>query len=335
MDKFLEKEKIRDFLKELSKEHDVFVPKFENGMSFFGLWEGEDFSPDYSNTKKSPKEILFPQFETLFSFKGNNVEVPPFDDKKKIIFGIRPCDAKAIKVLDFVFFKDPQDPYYVSRRKNTLIVSLACKEPCPTCFCTSVGGSPVGRDGADLIIYPLSHGYLISSVTESGEKILESFTALKDAKDKDKKEAEAFEKRVFALVPKIDIDSEKIADRLESISKDFFGRIYRKCLGCGICTYLCPTCHCFDIDDETKGDEGKRIRLWDSCMYPIYTLHASGHNPRPTGKERWEQRLMHKFNHFVRNHNIFGCVGCGRCVRYCPVNLDIRKVLEDAMKEEI
>jgi ferredoxin len=106
-------------------------------------------------------------------------------------------------------------------------------------------------------------------------------------------------------------------------------RIHETCIGCGTCTYLCPTCHCFDISDEKFGSDQARVRLWDSCMYTLFTLHASGHNPRPTGKERMRQRVMHKFNYTVKNWGDIFCVGCGRCVRDCPVNLDIREVVNE------
>jgi len=112
----------------------------------------------------------------------------------------------------------------------------------------------------------------------------------------------------------------------------FWNTIHQKCLACGTCTYLFPTCHCFDISDEQKGDDGIRLRNWDSCMFPLFTLETSGHNPRPTQKERWRQRAMHKFKYYVDNFNAIACVGCGRCVMYCPVNIDIRKIVTDISK---
>jgi ferredoxin len=103
----------------------------------------------------------------------------------------------------------------------------------------------------------------------------------------------------------------------------------RKCLGCGTCSYLCPTCHCFDISDEVRDGAGRRVRTWDCCAFPQFTLHASGHNPRPTPKERWRQRIMHKFRYAVENFGIPFCVGCGRCIRNCPVSMDLRAALKE------
>jgi ferredoxin len=101
----------------------------------------------------------------------------------------------------------------------------------------------------------------------------------------------------------------------------------RKCIGCGTCTYLCPTCHCFDMQDESTLSKGARIRVWDSCMYPEYTHHASGHNPRPARMNRVRNRVYHKFNYFPKNAEEFGCTGCGRCIEYCSANIDIIEII--------
>jgi ferredoxin len=118
----------------------------------------------------------------------------------------------------------------------------------------------------------------------------------------------------------------------ENFEHPFWDTLHKKCLACGTCTFMCPTCHCFDIQDEVKAEDGKRMRNWDSCMFPLFTKETSGHNPRPSQKERWRQRVMHKFRYFVDNFNAIACVGCGRCVMYCPVNMDIRKIVEDISK---
>ena len=119
---------------------------------------------------------------------------------------------------------------------------------------------------------------------------------------------------------------------LDNLFEDpLWNKLAEKCLGCGICTYLCPACHCFDILDEEAGPDGKRIRIWDSCQFPLFTLQTSGFNPRPKVKERFRQRIMHKFSYLVDEHGVFGCSGCGRCVTACPVNLDIRQALNDIL----
>ena len=118
--------------------------------------------------------------------------------------------------------------------------------------------------------------------------------------------------------------SEKLEDSFDS---PFWDKIHQTCLACGICTFLCPTCHCFAFDDSRVDSKGERIRLWDCCQYPAFTLEASGHNPRISSRERMRQRIMHKFSYYVKNFGEVACVGCGRCVENCPINLDLREIV--------
>ena len=134
--------------------------------------------------------------------------------------------------------------------------------------------------------------------------------------------------------PGIEIDGLK--EKLDrSFENPIWQELTEKCLGCGVCTYLCPTCHCFDIVDETHASTGQRMRTWDSCQFPQFTLQASGVNPRATVKERFRQRVMHKFSYMIESYEQIGCVGCGRCVTECPVNLDIRHVVNSISKQEV
>ncbi len=124
------------------------------------------------------------------------------------------------------------------------------------------------------------------------------------------------------------IDATALAGKLSDIfDSDIWDRWHDRCLGCGTCTYLCPTCHCFDIAEEATNNIGQRVRNWDSCMFDLFTLHASGHNPRDLQRQRLRQRVMHKFSYTVDRYNQPFCVGCGRCVNRCPVNIDIREIL--------
>ena len=127
----------------------------------------------------------------------------------------------------------------------------------------------------------------------------------------------------------VNTDSLKDIDTIELYKAPFWEEVAFACINCGTCTYVCPTCWCFDIQDENHGKAGMRIRNWDSCMFPLFTLHGSGHNPRGTKLHRVRQRFMHKLKYYVDKYDSgIQCVGCGRCVRLCPVNIDIRRVCD-------
>ncbi|GAG99490.1 unnamed protein product, partial [marine sediment metagenome] len=189
--KIIKKKDILNLLKSLTKEYNIFVPVEENGdIRFSEFKSGQDISWDYRNTKISPKEILFPQTETLFSF-GPGAEVKPEGSapggKDYLIFGIRPCDTQAISLLDKVFGGDDfQDPYYLKRRKETTIVSLACNKPQITCFCTSLKGKPDNEEGADIILFDLGEDILARTVNKKGGKFIEKLSSwFKEAKESD------------------------------------------------------------------------------------------------------------------------------------------------------
>ncbi len=244
-----------------------------------------------------------------------------------MVSGPVPCDAKAISLLDNVFeAPDYKDVYYTNKREDTIIIGLRCNLPLSSCFCTSFSIEPFSRDGMDLLLVDIGEEYVVDVLTEKGEQILtEDFTGATDEQLKLAEEIK--DKAVKKIKSKVEIKGAK--EKLDKMFETtFWDGLSEKCLRCGVCAYLCPTCHCFDIVDEAVDSQG-RVRNWDSCMFSLFTLEASGHNPRPTGKERMRQRIMHKFNYFVENYKEPACVGCGRCVINCPVNIDVRRVLKE------
>jgi len=263
------------------------------------------------------------------AFAGEAGQAP-----EAVLFGVRPCDAHSYVLLDMLFDQEKyKDTFYIDKREKTIVISLACiHPPYTTCFCTSVDGSPVASEGADILLTEIGTDYLAEFITAKGEKLLSYFAEAPKADEKALAAKQAIAEKasqeikshipVKAIKPILDVNFEH----------PFWNTIHQKCLACGTCTYLCPTCHCFDISDEVKKNDGIRLRNWDSCMFPLFTKETSGHNPRTSQKERWRQRAMHKFKYFVDNFNAIACVGCGRCVMYCPVNIDIRKIVEDISK---
>lgn len=330
--KVIEKSELPVLVGELAKEYEVFAPVKEKSIVSFERISSESQAYlDFRNTKKSPKEVFFPQNETLFTYRTGKKDVEivesPAVKGKRVVLGARPCDARSFVLLDKFFSSgDHKDVYYLEKRKNTNIVGLACNNPLSTCFCTSLGGSPFGKEGMDLLLQDVNDKYLIETVTERGEELIKKFPWLKDAEKADIERAKKLSVDAETAVrSKVSVDG--VSEKLDRMFDDpLWDQIYQKCLGCGVCTFLCPTCCCFDILDEERNG-GKRVRIWDSCQFSCFTLEGSGHNPRPSGKERMRQRIMHKFNYFVKNYGESFCVGCGRCVQECPVNLDIREVV--------
>lgn len=327
----VKKERVNDFLNALRAGYRLYAPVAgQAGPVFAPVNGGTGWPWPAGNTLKSAKEVFLPQTEVLFTYRtspdGVQVEEARVEGRG-VLLGVRPCDARSLTMLDKVFAGEGvRDPYYTARRENTVVLGLACNEPGGTCFCTSLGGSPFGTAGCDLLWVDLGDRYLVRVLTERGKALVEGRPEFGPAGDADLAAARELEEGALGRLGTVPVQGVK--ERLDRLFTDpLWDRVYEKCLGCGTCTYLCPTCHCFDLTDEVVDGVGVRLRTWDACMYPLFTLHASGHNPRPTQKERFRQRIMHKFKYFVDNFRETACVGCGRCVRYCPVNIDIRSVL--------
>ena len=341
MAKILPKNEVAKLLDELIKDYTVIAPTREK--SFILLKEISSSSEvDLSlyntrvNTKIPPKECILPQTEVLYSYvnteSGIQLMTPPVDDRNKIIFGIRACDAKSFLLMDKFFSgREFDDKYFTQKRKNMLLIGMACNDPLSTCFCTSVGGHPHAKDGLDIQLVDINDKYLVEAVSDKGTKLLGKVSWLKDAGSGDLDKGKELAKKAEDAMKKLPID--KITITTDDLFNDpVWVQFVDKCVGCSVCTFVCPTCHCFDVVDEPTANGGKRIRIWDSCQLPLFTLHGSGHNPRPAGKERMRQRIMHKFNYYPHTLNEIGCVGCGRCVISCPVNQDIREALKKLME---
>lgn len=338
-DKIIQKEDLPGILKSLKETYEVFAPVKENDFySFKPLKDKENVDLSFTNTHLSPKSLLFPQSERIFEFSldekdedGNIVKESLKDYPPTVIFGIRPCDAKALRLVN-VNFDNPEfkDPWWVKRMESMTFIGLGCNEPSGTCFCTSVGCGPFNEEGMDVLLFDLGERFLARALTEKGEKLLKKAGVNKDADSNIQKKAlalkEEAEKKINSSVPTDELEKKKINDLFNA---PFWDDVAFACINCGTCTFLCPTCWCFDIQDEITKKKGDRIRNWDSCMFPLFTLHASGHNPRSEKVQRVRQRFMHKLKYYVDKYNNgVACVGCGRCVKYCPVNIDIRDVFK-------
>jgi len=327
------KNNIANILGQWQQDFSVFVPSRESGVAEWIAWDGQDtaFLDWFRNTVIPPKSNFLPNMEKLFDFRkeaeGYNMTVAETEAPRKLIFGIRPCDARAMAIIDKVFQDAYQDAYYLNRRKNAVLVGMGCVNPYDSCFCTSLGLGPAEAADVDLMLTDIGDSLLIEEITEKGQELIGKTQGLEDATKEDETKAAATKETAAKKITR-NIDTRRIAERLPLAFEDeaFWEKISAKCVSCGICTFLCPTCYCFDINDEALKGDGARYRNWDCCSFPIYT-QMPAENPR---KEKWRrvrQKVHHKYDFYPRLFDVIACTGCGRCIRQCPVNWDITQTL--------
>jgi sulfhydrogenase subunit beta (sulfur reductase) len=333
--KTIKKSRLNELLDSLAQQYDLIAPVNDTTIVFRQVKSGSEVTLDYINSALSPKNAYFPQTETLFRFfkddnTGFNTEPVNEPEKGRIIFGIRACDARSIRLMDMVFDGQYKDSYYLKKREESILIGMACSNPAETCFCPTFGIDPTSPDDMDIMLTDINDRYLVEASTEKGVALLDRFAEFFDELQGDEAQLKEEKKAGLAEIKKLEIDG--IADKMAPLyDDDYWARISMKCLGCGICTYLCPTCHCFDLVDDSRDRDGERLRCWDSCMFADFTLMASGENPRPDKRARIQQRFFHKFNYFHDRYDALACVGCGRCLKYCPVNIDITRIISDVM----
>jgi len=336
----ISKDNWSDGLGSLTESYRLFGPVKEAEFhNFKELEKGRTPDLNCLNTRLSPKSIIYPQSEALLEYSLDEsredhhiMREVDTDYSSRAIIGIRPCDAKAFLLVGHNFdTPEYKDPYWIRAYEATTLVGLACDSPCSSCFCTTAGCGPFHEEGLDVLLIDTGDAYLAKVLTDKGEKLLQAAgwntstvpEAAAQEIDTMKQEAES---KISASVT---TDRLKQIDATELYNAPFWEEVSFSCINCGTCTFVCPTCWCFDIQDENRGKSGLRMRNWDSCMYPLFTMHGTGHNPRGTKLHRVRQRFMHKFKYYVDKYDVgIQCVGCGRCVRSCPVNIDIRRVCD-------
>ncbi|HBT20218.1 MAG TPA: hypothetical protein DEA47_02435 [Peptococcaceae bacterium] len=336
---------MNEFIRKLSAYYEVYAPiKGEKLVVFEKVENPQDIAWDYETTQISPKKFLHKPFEILFSFEDGGKIINENKDvveKSQILLGLHPCDVRAIEILDKVFTKRYEDPYYMKRRKNSIIIALTCSDAHEACYCTSFGTGPRIDSGFDLLITTLGGNYLVEIGSARGREILSRYA---DALSTDSSILMEYHRLKNAKLEIIEnkisskMDTEDIAELLEqNINHPLWENLKEECLACGSCTIVCPTCYCFTIIDKVDLTlkSGERQRVWDSCMLLEFAEVALGVNFRSERAARIKQRVYHKLYSFEHQYYIRGCVGCGRCIRFCLKKIDPRKIIAELRGEPI
>jgi sulfhydrogenase subunit beta (sulfur reductase) len=346
---FCSKDELADWLDKLAAQVSLIAPVNENGVllyrevrsandiTFPGLVKDHMAEREYPlRTNMSAKEILFPSTELLFKINMNEGEIQLeeiWPEKQQVVFGLPPCDARGVRILDSVFIESqPPDAHYAARREKIILVGLACREMGASCFCTSCGSAPDDASDMDIMLSEFEEGYLIQVINEKCRSLLTQLSYHSDTSTI--KSAEVKHTTRLGSSP-TSVALPDIKNMEHFFDNEVWEKVSESCLSCRICSYVCPTCRCFDVRDEMYLPENgqeyyQRIRCWDSCSRDGYRRIAGGHTPRADEAERLRNRIFCKLYYLPQQYDLKGdiaCTGCGRCIDACPVNIDITEIL--------
>jgi sulfhydrogenase subunit beta (sulfur reductase) len=274
------------------------------------------------------KSFLFPSTLRLWKSDGSTTEPPPEEPPRYAFIGARSCDLHAIAVQDRIFLDDAYvERDYEARRRDNFVIAVNCEKAGNTCFCTSMGTGPRATLGFDLALTELldddGHRFLVETASEAGAALLDEIGSRPAASGEERK-ADVICERTAASMGR-QMDTVGIKELLYgNWSNPRWENVADRCLTCGNCTLVCPTCFCHSVEDtaDLAGKESERVRQWDSC-FTLGHSYIHGGSVRRTGVGRYRQWMTHKLATWIDQFGTSGCVGCGRCITWCPVAIDI------------
>ncbi len=337
-------EKFGHLVSAIMEKGPLYAPvKGGKAVDFQEIRNPADVTLDFYNTAMSPKFVFFPQSEDMIRYslgkEATEAEPVSLNAKPSVILGVRPCDAKSFEIMDRHFLgAGVIDPYWNDKREKTTVIGYAFDPSTaadPADFYNTLGISASDTAGSDIFMIRTDKQLLFKGITEKGDRLLKDLAVLEQGSKTEEKMFDDMAKKSSELKTRfMEIKDDAIAGKFVQVfdNKEFWEKATAACISCGACTFVCPTCYCFDISDETLFRDGVRKRFWDACMFTDFTLEASGHNPRPRIFQRYRQKVCHKYSYHVDKYGCISCVGCGRCTRSCPVNIDIYSIIESASK---
>ena len=339
---YLPRENLFTWLDGLKSDYEVFVPVKKGEERFFQRYTTptKDIVIGEVRATEPLKGFFTPVREKVA--EGFSAELPPRQHKPFAIVGVKACDLKGFLVQDHVFLnQNCEDPFYARARGENLIVAADCTQVIKTCFCLALGVHPYPDSHFDINLSEVQAGFLIETGSSKGKQILENLKPLlREADSAMLSEKDAQRERVMAEVRNnIEQSGTPYQDQYKGmIERNYEAKIWedeaKRCVECGACNTICPTCHCFVLTDQWVGNQQVRFRCWDACLLKDFARVAGGGNPRSQLWMRLRNRFEKKFDFFPKVADMYACTGCGRCISACPAKIDIREVLRRLVRDE-
>ncbi len=326
----LNKNHLSFWLRQIKIAHELIAPMRDvsGDIVLTELTRMHETALDGPALMPSPKEFLLPQMEQLFCWSGEGIE-EAYSNKPRVLFGVRPCDLSAVAVLDRFYLANNRDPYYASRRRNTALIAIACNRPDPTCFCLGLGTGPFLKSGFDVQLTDLGDRFLVETETEAGAALVRDFPHIFTTPGPTDQE-DLYEARLAAqsrFEKQVNLERVRRLILSGAVKDTLWEWVSARCFECGGCVYNCPVCTCFNVlDRAVDRDAGKRVRIWDTCMFKGFSRMAGGAVPAQDKTVRTKRWFHHKLVHWPDQFGMFGCVGCGRCAVSCPGKIDMASV---------